>query len=94
MPGPQGPETNKLTQGDQTTVISASGNSAIEVGPEDPAKTSPTDDPNLNTAPSNGGTGPQTAGNASSAAAAKTVNTSTNGTRRVGFRYYRDLGQN
>jgi hypothetical protein len=45
----------RLTQGDQTTVISAVGNSAIEVGPEDPAKTSPTDDPNLNTAPSNSG---------------------------------------
>jgi hypothetical protein len=94
MPGPQGPEANKATQGDLATVISASGNSAIEVGPEDPAKTSPTDDPNLNTGPSNGGAGPQTAGNTSSAATAKTVNTSTNGTRRVGFRYYRDLGQN
>jgi hypothetical protein len=94
MPGPQGPEANKLTQGDQPTVISASGNSAVEVGPEDPAKTSPTDDSNKNTGPSNGGAGPQTAGNASSAATAKTVNTSTEAPRRVGFRYYRDLGQN
>jgi hypothetical protein len=94
MPGPQGPEANKLTQGDQSTVISASGNSAVEVGPEDPAKTSPTDDSNKNTGPSNGGSGPQTAGNASSAATAKTVNTSTEAPRRVGFRYYRDLGQN
>ena len=94
MPGPQGPEANKLTQGDLATVISAVGNNAIEVGPEDPPKTSPTDDPNLNTAPSNSGASPQTAGNSSSAASAKTVNTSTDGTRRVGFRYYRDLGQN
>jgi hypothetical protein len=94
MPGPQGPEADKKTQGNQPTVISASGNSAIEVGPEDPAKTSPTDDPNLNTGPSSGGTSSQTAGNASSAATAKTVNTSTEAPRRVGFRYYRDLGQN
>jgi hypothetical protein len=94
MPGPQGPEADKKTQGDQATVISASGNNAVEVGPEDPAKTSPTDDPNLNTAPSNSGASPQTAGNASSAATAKTVNTSTEAPRRVGFRYYRDLGQN
>jgi len=94
MPGPQGPEADKTTQGTLATVISAVGNSAIEVGPEDPAKTSPTDDPNLNTAPANGGAGPQTAGNGSSAANAQTVNTSTAGTRRVGFRYYRDLGQN
>jgi hypothetical protein len=91
MPGPQGPEASKLAQGDQPTVISSSGNNAIEVGPEDPAKTSPTDDPNLNTAPSNNGTNSQTAG---PAAAAKTVNTSTEAPRRVGFRYYRDLGQN
>jgi hypothetical protein len=91
MPGPQGPEADKTTQGDLATVISASGNSAIEVGPEDPAKTSPTDDPNLNSGPS---AGPQTAGNSSSAATAKTVNTSTEAPRRVGFRYYRDLGQN
>jgi hypothetical protein len=94
MPGPQGPEADKKTQGDQSTVISASGNSAIEVGPEDPVKTSPTDDSNKNTGPSNGSASPQTAGNASSAATAKTVNTSTEAPRRVGFRYYRDLGQN
>ena len=90
MPGPQGPEADKTTQGNQPTVISASGNNAIEVGPEDPAKTSPTDDPNLNSGPS---AGPQAAGNTSSAAT-KTVNTSTEAPRRVGFRYYRDLGQN
>lgn len=94
MPGPQGPEADKATQGDQPTVISPNGNSAIEVGSEDPAKTSPTDDPNLNNGPANSSASPQTAGNGSSAATAKTVNTSTNGTRRVGFRYYRDLGQN
>ena len=91
MPGPQGPEAEKTAQGDQPTVISTTGNSAIEVGPEDPAKTSPTDDPNLNSAPSTNASGSQAAG---SAASAQTVNTSTAGPRRVGFRYYRDLGQN
>jgi hypothetical protein len=91
MPGPQGPEADQKTQGNQATVISASGNGAIEVGPEDPSKTSPTDDPNLNTAPATNTSGSQ---GASSAAAAKTVNTSTEAPRRVGFRYYRDLGQN
>jgi hypothetical protein len=93
MPGPQGPEANKKTEGDQPTVVSSTGNNATETGPEDPARTSPIDDPNPNSAPSNGSATPQTA-TASGAGSARTVNTSTEAPRRVGFRYYRDLGQN
>jgi hypothetical protein len=93
MPGPQGPEANKKTEGDQPTVVSSTGNSTTEVGPEDPTRTSPTDDPNLNNGPSNGTPNSQTTAS-SGPGATRTVNTSTEGPRRVGFRYYRDLGQN
>ena len=93
MPGPQGPEANKKTEGDQPTVVSSTGNNATETGPEDPARTSPIDDPNPNSSPSNSSATPQTA-TASGAGSARTVNTSTEAPRRVGFRYYRDLGQN
>jgi hypothetical protein len=93
MPGPQGPEANKKIEGEQPTVVSTSGNSATEVGPEDPAKTSPIDDPNVNKGPTNNSANPQSQAS-SGASATRTVNTSTEAPRRVGFRYYRDLGQN
>jgi hypothetical protein len=89
MPGPQGPEANKKTEGDAPLVSSPSGNSMTEVGPEEPAKTSPSDDPSVESAPVTNNTS-QTASNSS----ARTVNTSNAAPRRVGFRYYRDLGQN
>lgn len=87
MPGPQGPEAAKEAQSGSPLVVSPSGNNATEVGAEDPARTSPIDDPNLTTSPSNAAT-PQ------ATASTRTINTSTEAPRRVGFRYYRDLGQN
>jgi hypothetical protein len=89
MPGPQGPEANKKTEGDAPLVSSPSGNSMITVGSEEPAKTSPTENPAPESAPATNATS-QTASNSS----ARTVNTSNAAPRRVGFRYYRDLGQN
>jgi len=89
MPGPQGPEANKKIEGDAPLVSSPSGNSMTEIGPEEPAKTSPSENPNIESAPATNASS-QTASNS----AARTVNTSNAAPRRVGFRYYRDLGQN
>jgi hypothetical protein len=89
MPGPQGPEANKKTEGDAPLVSSPSGNSMTTVGPEEPAKTSPIDDTTTESAPATNASS-QTGSNST----AKTVNTSNAAPRRVGFRYYRDLGQN
>lgn len=95
MPGPQGPEANKKTEGNTPLPVSPQDSRATEVGSQEPPKQSPIDDTNQ-TSPvvANGSSSKNVASSSSSAAAAKTVTTSNTAARRVGFRYYRDLGQN
>lgn len=99
MPGPQGPEANKTTQGDVASVISKAGSSATELTEAEPIKKSPTDDTNKETAVERNGANPNSATStaAKQGSAAKNAQTKTvsNQAQRVaGFRYYRDLGQN
>lgn len=86
MPGPQGPE---VTEEDKTGTVTPVDAQAIDVKEQEAPKTSPIDD----TAPasqlaSNGGT---SASNTNGTSATRT--TSNQAPPRVGFRYYRDLGQ-
>lgn len=96
MPGPQGPEANKKVEGTTPLTITPDNNKATEIDKQEPTRKSPIDDTNQTTAVVNSSASPQTTANASttSAAEAKTVTTSNTAPRRVGFRYYRDLGQN
>jgi hypothetical protein len=96
MPGPQGPEANKTTQGDSPSVISKEGNSATELDKTEPPKTSPIQDTNKETTVQTANAGPANAGsaNGTTAATQRTVTTSNAVQPVTGFRYYRDLGQN
>lgn len=95
MPGPQGPESNKTTQGNAPTPITPVNSRATEIGPAESPKQSPIDDANRS--------GTVTAANATNQPASPTQ-TSSNGTQTrttsnqappvVGFRYYRDIGRN
>ncbi len=96
MPGPQGPE---ITKEDGAGTVSKTDNSAIKVGKEDAPKTSPIADttPSTSVVNSSGSTASNTGTattNNKTTAETKTVTTSNTATRRVGYRYYRDLGQN
>jgi hypothetical protein len=91
MPGPQGPEVNKTTQGDSPSVISKEGNSATEIGKTEPPKTSPIQDTNKETTVQSANAGPN---NGQPATSRRTVTTSNAAQPVTGFRYYRDLGQN
>ena len=97
MPGPQGPEANKTTEGNVVSKISKEGSSATELGKEEPPKSSPIADTNKETPVQNANASPANAasGNSSSAnsATTQTKTTSTQGQRVAGYRYYRDLGQ-
>lgn len=98
MPGPQGPEANKTTEGNIASVISKAGSSAIEIDKEDTPKSSPIDDgvketnvKNSNSNPNTAASGASKQGNAASTAQTKTTSNQTQ--PRTGYRYYRDLGQ-
>ena len=90
MPGPQGPEANKKIEGNEPLVISTTDINVTEIGNELPAKQSPIDDVNETTPIANSNAAPS----GTAASNARTVTTSSLATGRVGFRYYRDLGQN
>jgi hypothetical protein len=95
MPGPQGPEANKKTEGNTPLPVSSQDSRTTEVGQQEPPRQSPIDDTNQTSPTVASGLSPtNTAGSSSSAAAAKTITTSNTAAGRVGFRYYRDLGQN
>ena len=88
MPGPQGPEVNETITGDKASVVDKADVPAVEIGEKEAPKTSLIDSSSTNstvgadTASPSNGTGTQT------------TTTSNQSQRRVGFRYYRDLGQN
>ena len=90
MPGPQGPEVNETITGDKASVVNKADVPAVEIGEKEAPKTSLIDSSSTNstvgadTASPSNGTGTQTT----------TTTTSNQSQRRVGFRYYRDLGQN
>jgi hypothetical protein len=89
MPGPQGPEVNKTVTGDKPSVIDKASTPAVEIGPTQPPSTSPIEQSSPNTANVNTGNNGGAANNGTP------VTTTSNQSRRVvGFRYYRDLGQN
>ena len=93
MPGPQGPESNKTTQGDIASKISKAGSSATEIGKEDPPKSSPIADTNKETPVQNANASPASSTGGTGSGATQTTTTSTQGQRVAGFRYYRDLGK-
>lgn len=88
MPGPQGPEVNKTITGDKPSVIDKASTPAVEIGPVEPPKTSPIDNSTSNSA--------SNANTSNNGATTNTTATTTSNQpqRVVGFRYYRDLGQN
>lgn len=94
MPGPQGPEANKTTQGDSPSVISKEGNGATVIDTKEPPKTSPIQDTNKETAVQKANENPSTTQNNTTARTGKTVTTSNAAQPVTGFRYYRDLGKN
>ena len=85
MPGPQGPEVNETITGEKASVVNKAEVPAIEIGEKEPPKTSIVDNSSGN---SNVGAAPATS------AAPVTSAAPNQSQRRVGFRYYRDLGQN
>jgi hypothetical protein len=85
MPGPQGPEVNETITGEKASVVNKAEVPAIEIGEKEPPKTSIVDNSSGN---SNVGAAPATN------AAPVTSAAPNQSQRRVGFRYYRDLGQN
>jgi hypothetical protein len=91
MPGPQGPEVNETVTGDKASVVDKASTPAVEIGDKEPPKTSPIDTSTAtNVTGTNANTNTSTATNGQRA----TTTTSNQPTRVVGFRYYRDLGQN
>jgi hypothetical protein len=114
MPGPQGPETIKAINpetGEEYDKLASNKASApaVEIGPEEPPKTSPIDNSSANssvtrTAVADNGAASDSANTTDSlrnssrraareAADKKATTTSNQTPRVVGFRYYRDLGQ-
>ena len=102
MPGPQGPETVKAINPEtgeeyDKLVTSKADTPATEIGPKEPPKTSPVDNSSTN---SNTTRASNTANSGQRTSAdprrvdAPTTTTSNQAPRVVGFRYYRDLGQN
>jgi len=85
MPGPQGPEVNETITGDKASVLDKETTPATEIGDKEPPKTSPVD-----TSAATNVTGTDSANSSQRA----TTTTSNQSRRVVGFRYYRDLGQN
>jgi hypothetical protein len=85
MPGPQGPE---VTEEDKTGTVTPVDAQAIEIQEQEAPKTSPIGDTAPATQLVNNGT---TAANANGTPTTRT--TSNRAPTRVGFRYYRDLGQ-
>jgi hypothetical protein len=86
MPGPQGPEVNETITGEKASVVNKAEVPAIEIGEKESPKTSIVDNSSGN---SNVG-----ADSVANAAAPVTSAAPNQSQRRVGFRYYRDLGQN
>ena len=86
MPGPQGPEVNQTITGEKASVVNKAEVPAIEIGEKESPKTSIVDNSSGN---SNVG-----ADSVANAAAPVTSAAPNQSQRRVGFRYYRDLGQN
>ena len=85
MPGPQGPEVNETITGEKASVVNKAEVPAIEIGEKEPPKTSIVDN----------GSGNSNVGAAPATSAAPVTSAAPNQSqRRVGFRYYRDLGQN
>jgi hypothetical protein len=82
MPGPQGPEANKTTEGTAPIPISKANAAATEIGPPEVPATSNIDDTATNTI----STASQTA------SGTKTTTTSNQAKPVTGFRYYRDIG--
>jgi len=89
MPGPQGPEVNETITGDKASVVNKVEVPAIEIGEKEAPKTSLVDSGSTNAT-----VGADTASSSSNGSGAQTTTTSNQPQRRVGFRYYRDLGQN
>jgi hypothetical protein len=91
MPGPQGPEVNETITGDKASVVNKAEVPAIEIGEKEPPKTSLVDSGSTN---STVGADTASSNSSSSGTGAQTTTTSNQPQRKVGFRYYRDLGQN
>ena len=88
MPGPQGPEVNETITGDKASVVNKAEVPAIEIGDKESPKTSLID-----SSATNSTVGADTT-SSSTGTVIQTTTTSNQSQRRVGFRYYRDLGQN
>ena len=86
MPGPQGPE---VTEEDKTGTVTPVDAQAIDVKEQEAPKTSPIDD----TAPATQIVNNSTTTAANNNGTPTTRTTSNQAPTRVGFRYYRDLGQ-
>jgi hypothetical protein len=94
MPGPQGPEVNETITGDKASVVDKESTPATEIGDKEPPKTSPIESSTaVNLTGSDADKRAAISGQRNTATTTTTT-TSNQPTRVVGFRYYRDLGQN
>ena len=95
MPGPQGPETVRAInpetgeEYDKLVVTTKADTPATEIGEKEPPKTSVVDNSS-----GNSNVGADSVANAATSAAPVTSAAPNQSQRRVGFRYYRDLGKN
>jgi hypothetical protein len=94
MPGPQGPEVNKTVTGDKPSVIDKASTPAVEIGPTQPPSTSPIESSTAANLTGSDADKRAAISGQRNTANATTTTTSNQPTRVVGFRYYRDLGQN
>jgi hypothetical protein len=95
MPGPQGPEVNKMTDGATASVITKADTGASQIDKEAKPSSSMTDDSKKpsTTVTNNSSTSTASKETSSTQNTAKTTTTSNQSQPVAGYRYYRDLGQ-
>ena len=95
MPGPQGPEVDKMAEGKTASVISKADTGAVQTDKEEKPSSSVTDDATKpsTTVTNNSSTSTSSKEASSAQSNAKTTTTSNQSQPSTGYRYYRDLGQ-
>ena len=87
MPGPQGPEVNKTTEGSTPNVISKTDSAVTKIDEVEKPSTTVSDPPTPNST--------ATQSNSSTPSTSNNTTTTSNQTKPVtGYRYYRDIGTN
>jgi hypothetical protein len=95
MPGPQGPEVNETVTGDGASKISKIDSPAVQIGEAAPEKNSLVDNSSVtNSSLTTDNLRATSRREAAAVRRDKPTTTSNQAPTVVGFKYYRDLGQN